>query len=132
MNKFKKAEDPKSNLILTVLSYVDVEKPTYCIFENVRGFLSYNLNATQAGIHRVEGGIHMGGLKFVVRALVDMKWVSVSNLSRICSTITLYQLSGSFRASSGCPLRPSTVQSTILPNCRQTRQSSPKSSPAHS
>jgi DNA (cytosine-5)-methyltransferase 1 len=73
MNMFQKANDIKSNLILNVLSWVDFLKPKFCIFENVRGFLSFNLNATQAGIHRVEGGIEMGGLKFVIRALVEMR-----------------------------------------------------------
>jgi hypothetical protein len=76
MNMFQKANDIKSNLILNVLSWVDFLKPKYCIFENVRGFLSFNLNATQAGKHRVEGGIEMGGLKFVVRALVEMRQVA--------------------------------------------------------
>lgn len=70
---YQKASDVKSNLILNVLSWVDFLKPKYCIFENVRGFLSFRLNATQAGIHRVEGGIEMGGLKFVLHAMVAMK-----------------------------------------------------------
>ena len=73
LNMFQKANDIKSNLILNALSWVDFLKPKYCIFENVRGFLSFNLNATQAGLHRVEGGIDMGGLKFVLRAMVGMK-----------------------------------------------------------
>jgi DNA (cytosine-5)-methyltransferase 1 len=73
MNMFQKANDIKSNLILNVLSWVDFLKPKFCIFENVRGFLSFNLNTTQAGIHRVEGGIEMGGLKFIIHALVEMR-----------------------------------------------------------
>ncbi|KAJ7922796.1 hypothetical protein B0H13DRAFT_1865409 [Mycena leptocephala] len=36
------------------------------------GFLKYNLLARQAGRHRVEGGIEMGGLKLLLRALFDM------------------------------------------------------------
>ena len=72
---FQKASDIKSNLILNVLSWVDYLKPNICIFENVRGFLRFNLNASQASLHRVEGGIDMGGLKFVVRVLVAMKYV---------------------------------------------------------
>ena len=72
---FQKANDIKSNLILNVLSWVDYLKPKICIFENVRGFLRFNLNASQAGLHRVEGGIDMGGLKFIVRVLVAMKYV---------------------------------------------------------
>lgn len=70
---YQKANDIKSNLILNALSWLDFLKPKYCIFENVRGFLSFNLNATQAGRYRVEGGIDMGGLKFVLRAMVAMK-----------------------------------------------------------
>lgn len=69
---FQKANDYKSSLILTALSYVDFLKPPYCIFENVRGFLRYNLRARQDGKHSVKGGIPMGGLKFVTAALLDM------------------------------------------------------------
>lgn len=71
LNKFKKANDPKSNLILTALSYVDFLRPRYCYFENVRGFLQYSLDATQDGKHKTSGGITMGGLKFLIRALAD-------------------------------------------------------------
>jgi DNA (cytosine-5)-methyltransferase 1 len=72
---FQKANDIKSNLILNLLSWVDFLKPTYCIFENVRGFLSYNLNAIQLDEHRTSGGISMGGLKFLVHAMLTMKYV---------------------------------------------------------
>ena len=58
--------------MLSVLSWVDFLKPEYCIFENVHGFLSFNLGATQAGQHRVEGGIHQSGLKFLVRVMVGL------------------------------------------------------------
>lgn len=87
MNMFQKANDIKSNLILNVLSWVDFLKPKYCIFENVRGFLSFNLNATQAGLHRVEGGIDMGGLKLVIRALVEMRQVADSIILQFCFDI---------------------------------------------
>ncbi|PIL29860.1 DNA methyltransferase [Ganoderma sinense ZZ0214-1] len=72
LNMFQKANDRKSHLILNLLSWVDYLRPKYCVFENVRGFLSYNLNASQAGRHRVRGGIKMGGLKFLVHALLTM------------------------------------------------------------
>ncbi|KAF8346872.1 S-adenosyl-L-methionine-dependent methyltransferase [Amanita rubescens] len=72
LNMFKHANDPKSSLIFNALSYVDEYRPKLVYFENVHGFLSYALNATQASIHRLEGGIPMGGLKLVVRALVDL------------------------------------------------------------
>lgn len=69
---YQKANDRKSNLILTALSFVDFLKPSYCIFENVRGFLQYNLRARQESKHSVKGGIPVGGLKLVVAALLDM------------------------------------------------------------
>ncbi|KAI0368858.1 S-adenosyl-L-methionine-dependent methyltransferase [Pilatotrama ljubarskyi] len=72
LNMFRKANDRKSHLLLNLLSWVDFLRPKYCIFENVRGFLSYNLHARQAGKYRVEGGIAMGGVKFLVHALLAM------------------------------------------------------------
>ncbi|KAI0778984.1 S-adenosyl-L-methionine-dependent methyltransferase [Trametes elegans] len=74
LNMFQRANDRKSHLILNLLSWVDFLRPKYCFFENVRGYLSLNLHARQAGRHRVEGGIKMGGLKFLIRALVSMKY----------------------------------------------------------
>lgn len=72
LNMFKQANDPKSNLIFNALSYVDHYRPDFVYFENVQGFLSYALGTTQASKHRLEGGLKMGGLKLVVRALVDL------------------------------------------------------------
>ena len=72
---FQKANDVKSNLILNLLSWVDFLEPAYCVFENVRGFLSYNLRAVQLDEHRTAGGIDMGGLKFLVHAMLAMKYV---------------------------------------------------------
>ncbi|KAI0747841.1 S-adenosyl-L-methionine-dependent methyltransferase [Daedaleopsis nitida] len=74
LNMFQKAHDRKSHLMLTLLAWVDFLRPKYCYFENVRGFLKYNLHATQAGRHRVEGGIDKGGLKFLVHALLSMDY----------------------------------------------------------
>ncbi|KAH9973348.1 S-adenosyl-L-methionine-dependent methyltransferase [Lactifluus volemus] len=74
LNMFQKANDMKSNLILNLLSWVDFLEPKYCFFENVRGFLSYNLNATQVDEHRTAGGINMGGLKFLVQAMLSMNY----------------------------------------------------------
>lgn len=74
MNMFQKADDRKSNLILNILSWVDFLRPRYCIFENVRGFLTYNLKARQDGPHRLKGGIPMGGFKLLIRALIDMDY----------------------------------------------------------
>lgn len=72
MNMFQKAADRKSNLMLNLLSWVDFLEPKYCFFENVRGFLKFNLGAVQLDKHRVEGGIEAGGLKFLVRAMLTM------------------------------------------------------------
>jgi DNA (cytosine-5)-methyltransferase 1 len=72
---FQKANDIKSNLILNLLSWVGFLQPKYCIFENVRGFLSYNLNAIRVDEHRTTGEISMGGLKFLVHAMLAMKYV---------------------------------------------------------
>ncbi|KAI0640019.1 S-adenosyl-L-methionine-dependent methyltransferase [Trametes polyzona] len=72
LNMFRKANDRKTHLLLNLLSWVDFLRPKYCFFENVRGFLGYNLHARQAGKFRVEGGIKMGGLKFFIRALLAM------------------------------------------------------------
>ncbi|KAH7904875.1 S-adenosyl-L-methionine-dependent methyltransferase [Hygrophoropsis aurantiaca] len=74
LNMYRKANDLKRNLILNVLSWVDYADPKICIFENVRGFLSFRLKARQATEHRIEGGIELGGLKFVLRAMIDMNY----------------------------------------------------------
>lgn len=70
---FKTANDVKSNLMFTALSWVDYYRPNYVYMENVTGFLSFNLDTRQAGLHRVEGGITMGGLRLLIRALLDMR-----------------------------------------------------------
>jgi DNA (cytosine-5)-methyltransferase 1 len=71
---FKKADDVKSNLILTALSYVDFYKPTYAFFENVPGFVNFHLQADRANLHGAIGEIEKGGLKLFIRALTDMKY----------------------------------------------------------
>lgn len=79
LNMYQKASDRKSHLMLNLLSWVDFLEPKFCFFENVRGFLQYNLNAVQANRYRVRGGIQMGGLKFLARALVTMGCVSLAS-----------------------------------------------------
>jgi len=69
---FKKADDTKSNLMLTMLSYFDYYKPDYGFMENVLGFLNHSLSAKQAGRHRVEGGVDKGGLKILVESFIQM------------------------------------------------------------
>ena len=75
LNIFQKANDTKSNLILNLLSWVDFLQPQYCIFENMRGFLSYNLNVIQVDEHQTMGGISMGGLKFLIHVMLAMKYI---------------------------------------------------------
>ena len=72
LNRFKHSHARKSHLILTLLSWVDFLRPKYCLFENVRGFLSYGLHASSDGRHRAKGEIGKGGLKFIVSALIAM------------------------------------------------------------
>ncbi|KNZ81672.1 DNA (cytosine-5)-methyltransferase 1 [Termitomyces sp. J132] len=72
LNRFKRAGDKKSNLILTALSFVDHLRPKLFYFENVPGFKEFTFDAVQSAPYTVKGGIPMGGLKFVIRALIDM------------------------------------------------------------
>lgn len=74
---YKTADDIKSNLILTCLSWVDHLKPKIVYFENVPGFLRFSFDAEQAGLHKVEGGIPMGGMKFVLRAMLDLGYAGL-------------------------------------------------------
>ena len=90
---FKTANDIRSNLILNALSWVDHYRPRYVYFENVTGFLSFHLNAKQAGIHRLEGGVTMGGLKLLIRSLLEMGHVSKPNVEIDCLHIVTVQLS---------------------------------------
>ena len=75
LNMYKKADDEKSNLILTVLSWIDYIRPKFILFENVQGFLGHRLNAEQDGKYAVRGGIESGGLKFLVRTLTALGYV---------------------------------------------------------
>ncbi|KAF9011170.1 hypothetical protein BDQ17DRAFT_1233710 [Cyathus striatus] len=72
LNMYQKANDRKSNLILNALSWQDFLRPEISYYENVPGFLSFRLKARQINQNKVGGGIEMGGLKFTVRALLDM------------------------------------------------------------
>ena len=75
LNMFRNAQDAKSNLILTTLSYMDYYAPRFGYFENVPGFLRYALNADQVDVHTTRGGVQSGGLKLFVRSLLDMQYV---------------------------------------------------------
>jgi len=78
---FKKADDVKSNLILTALSYLDFYKPTYAFFENVPGFVNFHLQADRANLHGAKGEIEKGGLKIFIRGLIDMKYGHLANFA---------------------------------------------------
>ncbi|OLL21656.1 DNA (cytosine-5)-methyltransferase 1 [Neolecta irregularis DAH-3] len=72
INRFKKANDVKNSLIATSLSYVDFYRPKYFLLENVRGLLAFRMGGKQAGTNKIEGGIRMGAVKFILRALTSM------------------------------------------------------------
>ncbi|KAI0348187.1 S-adenosyl-L-methionine-dependent methyltransferase [Trametopsis cervina] len=72
LNMYQKANDRKSHLVLNLLSWIEFLKPQHCLFENVRGFIHYNLNSTQKDRYSTTGGIPAGGLTFFVRALLAM------------------------------------------------------------
>jgi len=113
---FRKADDPKSSLILPALAWTDFLRPKLCIFENVRGFLRYNIGARQAGKHRVEGGIEMGGLKLILHALISMEYdlhVIFKELG-----LTFFQLSSSLWRPAGRTLwHPANTHSVLSHSC---------------
>ncbi|KAJ7608113.1 S-adenosyl-L-methionine-dependent methyltransferase [Mycena polygramma] len=74
LNMYRTVEDHRSNLLLTLTSYVDFFKPDFLFLENVPAFLRYKLLAEQVSRHRVDGGIEMGALKLLLRALLDMRY----------------------------------------------------------
>ena len=57
-----------------MLSFADFYQPKYFMLENVRGMLQFRLGGTQNG-QKIEGGIKMGVIKFVLRALTSMEYV---------------------------------------------------------
>jgi len=102
LNMYRRANDIKSNLILNTLSWVDHLRPDLCYFENVPGFLGFSFDAVQAGIHKLEGGTEMGGLKFLIRALGDMGYVllyfpeqSINSLH--CVLLVIKSVSGCYK-----------------------------------
>jgi hypothetical protein len=113
---FKDANDVKSNLILTTLSFMDYYSPSFGYFENVPGFLKFSLNAVQANQHKVVGGLEMGGLKFLIRALLDMKYVHSVLLCGVYLILEL-QLPSPVWSASSCPLWDATTSGSIF-SCR--------------
>lgn len=113
---YKDANDVKSNLILTTLSFLDYYSPSFAYFENVPGFLRFSLNGVQVNQHQVVGGLEMGGLKFLIRALLDMKYVHSVLLCGVYLILEL-QLSSPVWSTSSCPLWDTTTSGPIL-SCR--------------
>ncbi|KAL1737836.1 S-adenosyl-L-methionine-dependent methyltransferase, partial [Schizophyllum fasciatum] len=72
LNRFRRIGDKKNNLIWNALSWVDFLRPNFVFFENVPGFLQYNLLPRQVSQNRIAGGIEKGGLKLCIRALAEM------------------------------------------------------------
>ena len=132
MNMFKDADDPKSNLILTTLSFLDYYRPALAFFENVPGFLNYALNATQVDRHRIEGGLEMGGLKLLVRALIDMGFVADVTFLVIPTHCLLgVQLSSPLRPPTSGSLRSSTKTRTVFPYCSRRRSGATRPAATH-
>jgi hypothetical protein len=117
---FKDASDIKSNLILTTLSFLDYYSPSFAYFENVPGFLRFSLNAVQANQHKVVGGLEMGGLKFLIRALLDMKYVHSVLPFRVYLILEL-QLPSPVWFTSSCPLWDTTTTGPIFSHCGEGR-----------
>ncbi|KAF5392581.1 hypothetical protein D9757_002235 [Collybiopsis confluens] len=59
-NMYKNAKDLKTNLILPLLSLVDILRPSLIVLENVLGFVFCRLMSRQNGRYRVEGGSNKG------------------------------------------------------------------------
>jgi len=132
LNMFKDADDIKSNLILTTLSFLDYYRPALAFFENVPGFLNYSLNATQADQYRVEGGLEMGGLKLLVRALIDMGFVADALLSYTHTHRSFgIQLPSPLRSSASRPLWSSAKTCTVFPHCSRGRPGITRSAPTN-
>ncbi|CAG8512544.1 12197_t:CDS:10 [Ambispora leptoticha] len=72
VNRYKKADDIKNSLVATALSYVDFYRPEYFLLENVRGMIAFRLGGEQDGKTKIKGGISMGVVKFILRALTAM------------------------------------------------------------
>ncbi|KAJ1651493.1 hypothetical protein IWQ61_007957 [Dispira simplex] len=72
INRFPKADDIKNTLVTTSLSYVDFYRPRFFLLENVQGMVHFKLGGEQSGSTKIIGGIKMGVIKFIVRALTSM------------------------------------------------------------
>ena len=65
LNMFQRANDLLNELFLNTVSWVELLRPKYCLFENVKGFTRHRIGAEQKDHYTVHGGIEQGGMKFV-------------------------------------------------------------------
>jgi DNA (cytosine-5)-methyltransferase 1 len=72
INRYQKTNDIKNSLVACFLSYIDHYRPKYLLLENVRGLVSHKLGGQQVGANRQQGGIKMGTVKFILRALTSL------------------------------------------------------------
>lgn len=59
-----------------MISYVEYYKPRYFLLENVVGLLFCRLQGRQVGKNMVKGGIEAGIVKFIMRSLTMLGFVS--------------------------------------------------------
>jgi DNA (cytosine-5)-methyltransferase 1 len=80
VNLYRKQVDDRALVIIPILSWIEHMAPQLVIIENVKGFLDYKLHfpAGQGESGGVQGDIKMGGLKFLVHALVSLGCLSLS------------------------------------------------------
>lgn len=58
-----------------MISYVDFYRPKFFLLENVLGILEWRGNMVTAN-GRTNGGVEMGALKFVIRSMTSLGYVS--------------------------------------------------------
>ncbi|KAF5373890.1 hypothetical protein D9758_000794 [Tetrapyrgos nigripes] len=71
-NHVPRVDDIRCTLPTNMLSYLEFYEPDYFLLENVVGLLGYSCRATQKSVHKISGGIEMGMVKLIVRALLAL------------------------------------------------------------
>lgn len=71
---------------------MDHLRPKFFYLENVPGFKEFRFDAVHYTPHETNGGIPMGGLKFVIRALVDMGSVALPGRLPCLKFLIRYQV----------------------------------------
>ena len=87
-NKGTSASQALNELLLNTLSWVDLIRPNYVLFENVKGFVEHEVAAVRVSRYVTRGGIKRGGIKLLCRALICMGYGCniVASLVNISST----------------------------------------------